>query len=83
MTDKKNIMQEPLTVVNITINNEIHSVKVYGNVDKIDMFYYYTFVFNDGNNVVLSKFDGTEWKIANSTMNNHLVDLLGKIIDIL
>jgi len=74
-------MQEPAFITNITIGDETHEIKVYGNVDKTNDFYYYTFRFNDGNMIVLSKFDGAEWKIANTIMNNDVAGLLGKLID--
>lgn len=74
-------MQEPMAIVNLEFDNQKHPIKVYGNVDRIDGFYYYTFELNAHNSIVLSKFDGTDWKIANQIMNDDLANLLGKIID--
>ena len=74
-------MQEPLTTIDINFNNIISSVKVYGNVDKIEGYCYYSFEFNENNKIVISKFDGIEWKIANKILNDDLAVLLGEIID--
>ena len=74
-------MQEPLTTIDINFNNIISTVKVYGNVDKIEGYCYYSFEFNENNKIVISKFDGIEWKIANKILNDDLAVLLGEIID--
>lgn len=58
--------QEPLFLTPITIGEETYEVKVYGNVDKTTNFIYYTFVLNDDKSIVLSKFDGDEWLLANA-----------------
>jgi len=78
---KRKNMQEPLTTIDINFNNIISTVKVYGNVDKIEGYCYYSFEFNENNKIVISKFDGIEWKIANKILNDDLAVLLGEIID--
>jgi hypothetical protein len=76
------MQQEPSFTTSITIGDETHEIKVYGNVDKSDDMIYYTFALNDDNMIVLSKFDGDEWRVANTIrMNNDLAGLLGKLID--
>lgn len=74
-------MKQPLTIFKISIDNETYDIKVYGNVDKCTDFIYYTFEFNNENKIVISKFDGNEWKISNQLSNNKLAILLGRIID--
>lgn len=39
--------QEPSFITTLTIGDETREVKVYGNIDKITNFTYYTFYFND------------------------------------
>ncbi|MCW4468127.1 hypothetical protein OGH69_04045 [Flavobacterium sp. MFBS3-15] len=74
--------QEPAFVTSLTIGGETHEIKVYGNVDKTTNFIYYTFEFNDDNGIVLSKYDGTEWKVDNAGgANRFIANLLGKLID--
>ncbi|MEL1244802.1 hypothetical protein AAEO56_11060 [Flavobacterium sp. DGU11] len=76
------MIQKPSFITSITIGGETHEIKVYGNVDKSDDMIYYTFALNDENMIVLSKFDGDEWRIANTIRkNNDIAKLLGKIID--
>lgn len=76
------MIQKPSFVTSLTIGKETHEIKVYGDVDKTTDFIYYTFALNDENMIVLSKFDGDEWRVANTIrMNNDLANLLGKIID--
>jgi hypothetical protein len=76
------MQQEPSFITSLTIGEETHEIKVYGNVDKSDDMIYYTFTLNDENMIVLSKFDGDEWRVANTIRkNNDLAAILGKLID--
>ncbi len=67
-------------IIKCNFDNTKYEIEVLGNVDKIDGFIYYTFKFDEDNFIVISKFDGEEWKIANMTKNN-IAKKLGKIID--
>ncbi|RZJ69031.1 MAG: hypothetical protein EOO45_14045 [Flavobacterium sp.] len=76
------MQQEPSFITSLTIGEETHEIKVYGNVDKSDGIIYYTFALNDNNMIVLSKFDGDEWRVANTIRtNNDLAVILGKLLD--
>lgn len=73
-------MQKPLTTLNFKHAKENFKVPVYLNVDKIEDFYFYTFEISPGNKIVISKFDGDQWKIANTIINNDLAEVLGSLI---
>ncbi len=76
------MQQEPSFITSLIIGEQTHEIKVYGNVDKTTDFHYYTFALNDENMIVLSKFDGDEWRVANAIRrNNDLAGLLGKLVD--
>lgn len=64
-----------------TISYKGHSypVTIYSNFDKTDGFSYYTFDFGL-TQIVISKFDGEEWKIANHILDQDLAGLLGKLL---
>ncbi len=67
-------------VIKCNFDNTEYEIEVVGNVDKIEGFIYYTFKFDKDIQIVISKFDSEEWKIANMPENN-IAKKLGKIID--
>jgi len=67
-------------IINCNFDDTEYKIEVVGNVDKIEGFIYYTFKLDKDNFIVISKFDGEKWKIANMTQNN-IAEKLGKIID--
>jgi|GEM_PF-1021932 len=78
------MQQEPLFITDITIGDEIHQAKVFGNVDKTTNFIYYTFRLNDGRSIMISQYDGEEWRVdsADNGMNDlALVEQLGKLMN--
>ena len=53
----------------------------HSNIDKIDGFVYHTFKITESILIVISKFDGEEWKIVNKLIDSNLAKTLGEIID--
>ncbi|HCR76513.1 MAG TPA: hypothetical protein DIW37_08950 [Chryseobacterium sp.] len=75
-------MQKPDKIIDLIFNNRAYKVEITGNVDKSDGFIYYTFKFDEESFIVISKFDGDQWKIANMT-NDSIAEKLGKWIEAL
>lgn len=74
-------MQNSTTTLEVTFNNKIYYIEVCGNVDKCTGFIYYTFEFDENNKIVISKFGGEEWKIANIISDDKIASVLGCILD--
>ena len=74
-------MAVPYKTLSLNYNGQTLSVNIYLDLDKIEGFTYYTFEFDENIRVVLSKFDGQEWRIANTILSKHLIEMLGKLLD--
>ena len=57
------------------------SLKYYSNVDKIENFIYHTFQINENINIVISKFNGNEWKSNSKQISDSLAKKFGEIVD--
>ena len=77
----KIIDEERGAPLNLNFDNKTYEIKVHEHIGKTDRFHYFTFGFNENNKIVISKFDGEEWKISAKILNADLASALGKIID--
>jgi len=74
-------MQKPRHILNGNLEKKPFTIKVFGNADKTDGFIYYSFEFDEGTTLVISKFDGDQWKLANTISPDSLANALGKLLE--
>lgn len=67
-------------IINCNFDNIEYEIQITGNIDKSTDFTYYTFYFDKNSFIVISKFDGEKWKIANMS-SDQIAEKLGNVID--